>query len=77
MGGSYGVERLIALRDDALQMGPPDAVDRTSTPLGPIKSWSLEWADFTRAIATKTRPCGDVIDALEALRVVDRVYGRL
>jgi predicted dehydrogenase len=74
LGGSYGPERLTHYMMTP-QMGPPDAVAYEYAPAD--KSWALEWADFTRAIASKTRPCGDVIDALEALRVVDRVYGRL
>jgi predicted dehydrogenase len=73
LGGSYGAERLTHYMMTP-QMGPPDAVAYEYAPAD--KSWALEWADFTRAIATKTRPCGDVIDALEALRVVDRIYGR-
>ncbi len=73
LGGSYGPERLTHYMMTP-QMGPPDAVAYEYAPAD--KSWALEWADFRRAIATGTRPCGDVIDALEALRVVDRVYGR-
>jgi predicted dehydrogenase len=73
LGGSYGPERLTHYMMTP-QMGPPDAVAYEYAPAD--KSWALEWSDFTRAIATKTRPCGDVVDALEALRVVDRVYGR-
>jgi predicted dehydrogenase len=73
LGGSYGPERLTHYMMTP-EMGPPDAVAYEYAPAD--KSWALEWADFTRAIATKTRPCGDVTDALEALRVVDRVYGR-
>ena len=73
LGGSYGPERLTHYMMTP-QMGPPDAVTYEYAPAD--KSWALEWADFTRAIATRTRPCGDVHDALEALRVVDRVYSR-
>jgi predicted dehydrogenase len=56
------------------EMGPPDAVIYEYAPAD--KSWVLEWQDFARAVRGKTRPCGDVEDALQALRVVDRVYGR-
>jgi len=73
LGGSYGPERLYhyAMRPE---MGPPDAVIYEYAPAD--RSWALEWADFTRAVREKTRPCGDVEDALAALRIVDRVYGR-
>jgi predicted dehydrogenase len=73
LGGSYGPERL-TLWQMRPEMGPPDGVTYEYSPAD--KSWALEWADFARAVATKTRPCGDVQDALAALRVVDRVYGR-
>jgi predicted dehydrogenase len=73
LGGSYGPERLYyyAMRPE---MGPPDAVIYEYAPAD--KSWALEWEDFARAVREKTRPCGDVEDALQALRIVDRVYGR-
>ena len=73
LGGSYGPERLYhyAMRPE---MGPPDAVIYEYAPAD--KSWALEWQDFARAVREKTRPCGDIEDALQALRVVDRVYGR-
>jgi predicted dehydrogenase len=73
LGGSYGPERLTHYMMKP-EMGPPDAVAYEYAPAD--KSWSLEWADFSRAVRDKTRPCGDVEDALEALRVVDRVYAR-
>jgi predicted dehydrogenase len=73
LGGSYGPERL-SYYPMRPEMGPPDAVIYEYAPFD--KSWALEWADFARAVASKARPCGDVQDALEALRVVDRVYGR-
>ncbi len=73
LGGSYGPERLYhyAMKPE---MGPPDAVIYEFAPAD--KSWKLEWQDFARAVREKTRPCGDVEDALAALRVVDRVYAR-
>jgi predicted dehydrogenase len=73
LGGSYGPERLAhyAMRPE---MGPPDAVIYEYAPFD--RSWALEWADFARAVREGARPCGDVLDALEALRIVDRVYGR-
>ncbi|HEY3816680.1 MAG TPA: Gfo/Idh/MocA family oxidoreductase [Polyangiaceae bacterium] len=73
LGGSYGPERLYhyAMKPE---MGPPDAVIYEYAPAD--RSWALEWQDFARAVRDKTRPCGDVEDALQALRVVDRLYGR-
>ncbi|HEY8041409.1 MAG TPA: Gfo/Idh/MocA family oxidoreductase [Polyangiaceae bacterium] len=73
LGGSYGPERLYHYQMRP-EMGPPDAVIYEYPPAD--RSWSLEWADFARAVATRTRACGDVQDALEALRIVDRIYGR-
>jgi predicted dehydrogenase len=73
LGGSYGVERLYHYQMRP-EMGPPDTVVYEYPPFD--KSWALEWADFKRAVTTKTRACGDVIDALEALKIVDRVYNR-
>jgi predicted dehydrogenase len=72
LGGSYGVERLHHYQMRA-EMGPPDTVVYEYP--GPDRSWSLEWVDFSRALASRTGPCGDVQDALAALRIVDRVYG--
>ena len=73
LGGSYGVERLshYAMRPE---MGPPDTTIYEYP--GADLSWSLERADFKRAIATSDRPTGDLEDALAAMRVVDVIYGR-
>ena len=73
LGGSYGPERLYHYQMPP-EMGPPDAVIYEYPPMD--KSWALEWADFSRAVATGGRPCGDGTDALRALEIVDRVYGR-
>ena len=73
LGGSYGPERLSHYIMTPA-MGPPDAVIYEYAPAD--RSWALEWADFARAVAGKTRPCGDVQDALATLRIVDRIYGR-
>ncbi len=73
LGGSYGPERLFHYEMPP-EMGPPDAVIYEYAPAD--KSWALEWADFAAAVATGRRACGDVEDALAALRIVDRVYRR-
>jgi predicted dehydrogenase len=73
LGGSYGPERLYHYQMRP-EMGPPDTVIYEYPPFD--RSWALEWADFASAVKSGARPCGDVADALEALRVVDRIYGR-
>ena len=73
LGGSYGPERLYHYMMKP-EMGPPDAVIYEYAPAD--RSWALEWADFARALKNKTRPCGDVHDALATLRIVDRIYAR-
>ena len=71
LGGSYGVERL-AFYKMLPQMGPPETMiweypfeDR---------SWHLEWQDLLACIQNKSRPCGDLEDALAALRIIGRLY---
>lgn len=71
LGGSYGVERLYHYQMRP-EMGPPETVVYEYP--GTDRSWSLEWLDFSRAIASRAKSCGDVQDALATLRVVDRVY---
>jgi predicted dehydrogenase len=73
LGGSYGAERLYHYQMRP-EMGPPDTVIYEYPPFD--RSWALEWSDFASSIQNGTRPCGDVADALEALRVVDQIYGR-
>jgi predicted dehydrogenase len=71
LGGSYGVERLNHYQMHP-EMGPPETAVYEYP--GPDPSWSLEWADFAKAVAEGTRACGDLDDALATLRIVDRVY---
>ncbi|HLK37646.1 MAG TPA: Gfo/Idh/MocA family oxidoreductase [Polyangiaceae bacterium] len=71
LGGSYGVERLYHYQMHP-KMGPPETVVYEYP--GADGSWSLEWADFKRAVADGTAVCGGLEDALAVLRVVDRVY---
>ena len=73
LGGSYGPERLYHYAM-LPEMGPPDTTIHEYPPAD--KSWSLEWADFKRAIATKSPVCGGLDDALAALVIVDQIYGR-
>ena len=74
LGGSYGPERLTHYMMKP-EMGPPDAVAYEYAPFD--RSWALEWADFTRSV--KEGPAsvrGRRADALESLKIVDRIYGR-
>jgi predicted dehydrogenase len=71
LGGSYGPERLYHYRMKP-EMGPPETAVFEYP--GTDDSWSLEWADFAKAIREGTRPCGDLEDALAALQIVDEIY---
>jgi predicted dehydrogenase len=73
LGGSYGVERLYHYAMTP-EMGPPPTTIYEYP--GKDTSWELEWSDFTRAAEKGTRPSGDVVDALAALEIVDKLYGR-
>jgi len=71
LGGSYGTERLTWYRM-LPQMGPPE----TSSWEYPMAddSWSAELAAFLEDIRLKRSPSPNLRDALEALRVVQRIY---
>lgn len=73
LGGSYGTEKLTYYQM-LLEMGPP----KTSVweyP-GEDNSWNLEFRAFVEAIHTGKTLNGDIHDAYEALRIVDKIYGR-
>ena len=72
LGGSYGVERL-TLGKRQPQSGPPE--ETTWEFPGPDRSWELEWKDFTTAIHQGRQPLGNADDGLEAMIVVDALYG--
>jgi predicted dehydrogenase len=72
LGGSYGTERLAFYRMSP-QMGPPETIIHEYP--GADHSWELEFADFVRAVETGQPACGNLDDALKALRVVDTLYG--
>jgi len=70
LGGSYGTETLTiyAMKPE---MGPPDVeVIRFE---GADESWNLEFVDFTDAIKHEKRPCGDIYDAMENLKIIEKV----
>jgi predicted dehydrogenase len=72
LGGSYGTERLAYYRM-APEMGPPETVIHEYP--GADQSWALEFEDFVRAVETGEPPSGGLEDAMQALNVVDAIYG--
>ena len=73
LGGSYGVERLTFYRM-LPQMGPPETTAWEYP--GEDKSWRDEYQHLLACIAGGRTPAGSLEDALAALEIVDRVYGR-
>ncbi|HEX8168869.1 MAG TPA: Gfo/Idh/MocA family oxidoreductase [Beijerinckiaceae bacterium] len=71
LGGSYGVESLTHYRM-LPGMGPPETT-RWEWPF-PDHSWRAEIAEFFDAIAEGRRPIGDAADAVEGMRIIERVY---
>jgi len=71
LGGSYGVERLTYYKMSP-QMGPPEAASWDFQ--GPDKSWECEFADWVESIDTGRRPCGDLDDAMAAMKIVESIY---
>lgn len=71
LGGSYGVEKLTFYKM-LPQMGPPEITAWEFTT--PDLSWNLEFKDFVASIEGGRRPCGDIEDAFEVLKIVDQVY---
>lgn len=72
LGGSYGMEKLIYYRM-LPQMGPPETAVWEYP--DEDKSWSLEFEAFMEAISTGKPLDGDINDAYESLKIVDKVYG--
>ena len=73
LGGSYGIEKLTYY-----QMLPEMGIPETTTleyP-GEDRSWYLEFEDFIKSIGLGSVINGNINDALEALKIVDRVYKR-
>jgi predicted dehydrogenase len=73
LGGSYGVERLSFYRM-LPQMGPPETTIWEYP--GEDRSWHVEFEHFASCIAQKKQPIGSLDDALAALSIVDKLYGR-
>ena len=71
LGGSYGVEKLTYYQM-LPQMGPPETTVFEYP--GADNSWDLEFKAFVKAINTSGVLNGDIHDAYEALRIVDKIY---
>lgn len=69
LGGSYGVEQLTVGRRKP-EGGPPE-IEQVEYP-GPDSSWTLEWAEFVRAI--REGRCGGGENGLAAMRLVEAIY---
>ena len=71
LGGSYGVERL-----SYFQMSPEMGLPQTTIwdyP-GEDQSWTLELEDFVKSIESGKLIGGNINDAYEALKIVDKIY---
>ena len=72
LGGSYGVEKLYYYQM-LPQMGPPETTIY-EYPMGD-NSWELEFEDVVTAIESKKKiHMGDVYDAYQTLKIVEKVY---
>jgi predicted dehydrogenase len=71
LGGSYGTEKLTYYQM-LPQMGPPDAT--TWEFPGEDLSWKAEFTAFTEAIKSGKGLNGDISDAYEALKIVNKLY---
>ena len=73
LGGSYGVERLSHYKM-LPQMGPPETTIWEYP--GEDTSWRDEFAEYIACIQENRPLCGDIEDAYQALRIIDKIYGR-
>lgn len=71
LGGSYGVERLTH-HHMLPEMGPPETTT-WEWPF-PDRSWEREMENFADAVATGTRPSGDILDALAMHHIIEQAY---
>jgi predicted dehydrogenase len=72
LGGSYGTERLTYYKM-LPQMGPPE----TTTWEYPMadNSWDAEFGEFLEDIRLKRPPSAGLRDAIEALTIIEKIYG--
>lgn len=71
LGGSYGTERLTFYKM-LPQMGPPETTS-WEYPMGD-NSWDVEFSEFMEDIRLKRQPSAGVRDAIEALRIIEKIY---
>jgi predicted dehydrogenase len=71
LGGSYGVERLTFYRM-LPEMGPPETTSWEYP--GGDNSWALEFAEFLRDIEHHRAPSAGLVEARDALQIVQKVY---
>jgi predicted dehydrogenase len=71
LGGSYGVERL-TYHKMLPEMGPPETTI-WEYPRGD-NSWELEFEEFLEDICLSREPSANLDDALQALRIVEKIY---
>jgi predicted dehydrogenase len=73
LGGSYGLERLTYYKM-LPQMGPPETTV-WEFPRGD-ESWKIEMAEFAEDIRLKRTPVPGLKEAIAALVVVEKIYGK-
>jgi predicted dehydrogenase len=71
LGGSYGVERLTYYKMSP-QMGPPETMI-WEYPM-PDNSWEAEFAEFIDDVQLGRQPAANLMDAYEALAIVEKIY---
>ena len=71
LGGSYGVEKLTWYKM-LPEMGPPETAS-WEYPMGD-DSWAVEVADFFEDIRLDRAPAASLVDAHEALKIVEKIY---
>lgn len=71
LGGSYGLEKLTYYQM-LPEMGPPKTTVWEYP--GEDNSWNLEFKAFIESISTGEPLNGDINDAYEALKIVDKIY---
>ena len=71
LGGSYGVEKITHYHM-LPEMGPPET-KAWEYPMGD-NSWSLEMNEFYEDISLNREPSAGLIDAYEALKIIQNIY---
>lgn len=71
LGGSYGTEQLTYYKM-LPEMGPPETTS-WQYPMGD-NSWLVEMNEFYKDIRLKRTPAAGLVDAYEALKVIEKIY---